>query len=71
MATTIDSFTNRGLVGPRRNRQDRRIRGRLRELCEEVLASYRLAQGEDFIAPEEREKAKQVLRSLTPAIAGK
>jgi hypothetical protein len=70
MATTIDSFMSRP-VGPRRNRQDRRIRGRLRELCDEVLASYRLAQGQDLIAPEEREAAKQVLRSVAPRIEGK
>jgi hypothetical protein len=70
MATTIDSLMSRP-VGPRRNRQDRRIRSRLRELCDEVLASYRLAQGQDLIAPDEREEAKHVLRSMTPRIEGK
>ncbi|HET9452839.1 MAG TPA: hypothetical protein VFO66_01045 [Gemmatimonadaceae bacterium] len=53
----------------RRNRQDRRTRVRLRELCEEVLASYRLAQGQDLLSSEERESAQQVLRVLTPQVA--
>jgi hypothetical protein len=53
--------------GPRRNTSDRRTRGRLRELCDEVLASYRLAQGEDLVTQEDRDAAEQVLRSLTPS----
>lgn len=53
----------------RRNRQDRRTRVRLRELCDEVLASYRMAQGQDLLSSEERESAKQVLRVLTPKVA--
>jgi len=66
----------RGPQGPRRQREnradgagDRRTRGRLRELCEEVLASYRIAQGEDLVTPEDRQVAGQVLRSLTPRVA--
>jgi hypothetical protein len=53
----------------RRQRQDRRTKGRLRELCDEVLASYRLAQGQDLLSQEERESAKQVLRTMTPQVA--
>ncbi len=53
----------------RRNRQDRRTRVRLRDLCEEVLASYRMAQGQDLLSSEERESAQQVLRQLTPSVA--
>jgi hypothetical protein len=53
----------------RRTRQDRRTKGRLRELCDEVLASYRLAQGQDLLSQEERESAQQVLRTLTPQVA--
>ena len=53
----------------RRQRQDRRTRVRLRDLCDEVLASYRLAQGQDLLSPEERESARQVLRELTPQVA--
>lgn len=60
---------NRSSRGPRRNRSDRRTHGRLRELCDEVLASYRLAQGQDVVTPEDREVAEQVLRGLTPIVA--
>jgi hypothetical protein len=51
---------------PRRRSKDRRTRARLRELCDEVLASYRLAQGEDIVTPEDREIANQVLRNIGP-----
>ena len=60
----------RGPVAQRRVRSERRTKGRLRELCEEVLASYRLAIGEDFVTPEDREVAEQYLRSMTPKLAG-
>ena len=56
-------------MAPRRRSQDRRTRTRLRELCEEVLASYRLAQGQDLLSSEERESAQQVLRQLAPQVA--
>jgi hypothetical protein len=60
---------NRGPQGPRRNRSDRRTKARLRELWDEVLASYRLAQGEDVVTAEDREAAEQVLRGLMPKAA--
>lgn len=59
----------RNASGPRRQRQDRRTRRRLRELCDEVLASYRLAQGQDLVTPEDRDAATQLLRTLTPQVA--
>ena len=62
-------IVNRGPRGPRRNHSDRRTRSRLRELCDEVLASYRLAQGQDVVTDEDREAAVQVLRGLTPTVA--
>jgi hypothetical protein len=62
-------YASTEMKAPRRQRQDRRTRGRLRELCDEVLASYRLAQGQDLLSQEERESAQQVLRSLTPRVA--
>lgn len=52
----------------RRARADRRTHGRLRDLCDEVLASYRLAQGEDLMTAEDRDVATQMLRSLTPSV---
>jgi hypothetical protein len=64
-----NSRGSRSAQGPRRNPGDRRTRSRLRELCEEVLASYRVAQGEDFVTSEDRESADQVLRNLTPSVA--
>ena len=63
------SQRSRSMRGPRRSSSDRRARSRLRELCDEVLASYRVAQGEDFVSREEREEAVQVLRELTPIVA--
>lgn len=59
----------RGPRGPRRQTADRRTHGRLRELCEEVLASYRLAQGEDLLSAEDRRSAEQLLKGLTPRVA--
>lgn len=57
-------------MGQRRTRSERRIKARLRELCDEVLASYRLAAGEDLVTPEDREVAEQYLRNMTPKLAG-
>ena len=34
-----------------------------------VLASYRLAQGEDVVTGEDREVAEHMLRRVTPALA--
>ena len=70
MSISIEQLAMDGPMGPRRrSRTDRRVRGRLRELCEEVLASYRLAQGQDIVTPEEREIAQQTLRNLTPRLS--
>lgn len=69
MSVSTNELTSRGPNGPRRSRRDRRVRGRLRELCEEVLASYRVAQGEDLVTPDERDSAEHMLRSLTPRLA--
>jgi hypothetical protein len=57
-------------MGQRRIRSERRTKERLRELCDEVLASYRLAVGEDLVTSEDREVAEQYLRSMTPNLAG-
>ena len=65
-------------VGPksvpsdRRNRRRllRRLvergRRRLRELCDEVLASYRIASDRDVISESDRADARQVLASIAP-----
>ncbi len=54
--------------GPRRKAADRRQRGRLRELCDEILASYRLAQGQDLLSAEDRRSAEELLKGLTPRV---
>jgi hypothetical protein len=55
--------------GPRRARGDRRTRPRLRELCEEVLASHRVARGEEVVSREDREVANQWLSRLVPSMS--
>ena len=55
--------------GPRRARGDRRTKYRLRELCDEVLASRRVARGEDVISNEDRELAGQLLRQVAPGLS--
>ena len=66
MIATTSEFLNRGPRGPRRNRGDRRTHVHLRELCEEVLASYRVARGEDVITDEDRLAAEELLKSVSP-----
>src|SRR5688500_3927220 len=66
MTASTFEFASRAARMPRRRSKDRRTLGRLRELCDEVLASYRLAQGEDIVTPEDRDIAKQVLRGIAP-----
>ena len=45
---------------------NRRSRLRLRDLCDEVLASFRVARERDVISAAEREDARTVLAGLTP-----
>jgi len=54
-------------AGPRPITSDRRQRTRLRDLCDEVLASFRLAAGRDPISEQDRKAAQE----LMPRIAGK
>lgn len=67
MYASTSARSGRGQRGPRRKRGgDRRTHRRLRDLCDEVLASYRVAQGEDYITSEDRKLAEQVLRGIGP-----
>jgi hypothetical protein len=66
MTASTFEFATRAPQMPRRRSKDRRSLNRLRELCDEVLASYRLAQGEDVVTDEDREIATQVLRGISP-----
>lgn len=45
---------------------ERRKRSRLRDLCDEVLASFRVASGRETISEQDRAAAKQILPKLIP-----
>ena len=46
--------------------EDRRTRHRLRELCDEVLASYRAAKGLQIFSDRDREDAYSMMHRLVP-----
>ena len=48
---------------------DRRHKLRLRELCDEVLASYRVATGREPLSDVERREARAMLAGLTPRLS--
>ena len=48
----------------------RRTRLRLRELCDEVLASYRTATGRAPLTDEDRAEASALLREVVPPLRG-
>ena len=45
---------------------DRRQLSPLRDLCDEVLASFRLAAGQDPISDQDREAARELMRGMGP-----
>jgi hypothetical protein len=45
---------------------DRRQRTRLRELCDEVLASFRAASGGDVLSADDRREARTLLDRFAP-----
>ena len=45
---------------------DRRQLSRLRDLCDEVLASFRLAAGQDPISEQDRAAAREVMGGFVP-----
>jgi len=45
---------------------DRRQLSRLRDLCDEVLASFRLAAGQDPISDQDRQAAMELMPALVP-----
>jgi hypothetical protein len=57
----IDSRLN---AGTRPDRSDRRRRNRLRDLCDEVLASFRVANDRDPISEQDRAIASEMLKGL-------
>jgi hypothetical protein len=52
--------------GPRRVASDRRRRTHLRDLCDEVLASFRLASDRDPISEQDRQAAMELLPRFAP-----
>ena len=50
---------------------DRRTKGRLRELCDEVIASHRVATAKDPIDEDTRREAQALLARIQPALAPK
>ena len=59
----------RKTVAARATSADRRTRLRLRDLCDEVLASYRVARECDLWSAAARSEAKRMLSGLTPELA--
>ena len=57
-------------AGPRAVTADRRTRRRLRRLCDEVLASYRVAAGRDPFTDDDRREARELLAGLAPVPRG-
>jgi hypothetical protein len=45
---------------------DRRQLSRLRDLCDEVLASFRVAAGQDPISDQDREAARDLMKGMAP-----
>lgn len=53
-------------AGPQPVAANRRTRARLRDLCDEVLASFRVARDRELITDRDRLDARAVLAGLTP-----
>jgi hypothetical protein len=56
--------TNRPASGSAIPSSDRRRRVRLRELCDEVLASFRLARHEDLFTERERAEGRELVHQI-------
>ncbi len=68
--TKQDSTKTRvSTTGPVRVSRDRRERSRLRELCDEVLASFRAAQSRELISENELAESRALLATMTPALS--
>jgi len=53
----------------RRPDSDRRQRVHLRDLCDEVLASFRAAQSRELISADELAESRAMLATMTPALS--
>jgi len=54
-------------AGPQCVPANRRTRTRLRDLCDEVLASFRVARERDLFTDVDRRDARALLARVTPA----
>ena len=61
----MNSTRSRAL-GPKNVPSERRSHRRLRDLCDEVLASYRVASDRDVISDADRVTARTMLASIAP-----
>ena len=57
-------MTTTSSAKPARKTADRRTLLRLRDLCDEVLASYRVANEKDVISSRDRDEARQMMARL-------
>ncbi len=57
-------------AGPQRVPANRRSLVRLRDLCDEVLASFRAARERDLISDGDRRDARALLAKVAPAPRG-
>jgi hypothetical protein len=64
----MNSSRSRAL-GPSNVASDRRSRARLRDLCDEVLASYRVASDRDVITDADRADARAMMARIAPLAA--
>lgn len=65
---TTKSTKTRG-TGPVQVSSERRQRSRLRDLCDEVLASFRVAQSRELISEGELAESRALLATMTPALS--
>ena len=64
---TVNRYRRRATPGPRPVTSERRYQMRLRELCDEVLASYRIAADQELFSDAEREEARALLARVLPS----
>jgi hypothetical protein len=66
MSSTTRKTRSTGPVGVK---SERRQRSRLRDLCDEVLASFRAAQSRELISADELAESRAMLATMTPALS--
>jgi hypothetical protein len=64
---TVARYRRRATPGPQPVVDERRSQMRLRELCDEVLASYRIAADQELFSDAEREEARALLARVVPS----